>query len=159
MTTQEMPHGPSASPPGSALARMINGYWLTQMIYTATRLGIADALAGGPQTAGRLAERCGAHARSLHRLLRALASHGDTSERDAIVSHRQGGSKGVPVARREFLWLHGLVDAGGEGPSAACSRPVRLTAGWRPCWFAPFAEGERAANLFCRVLTHRPASC
>jgi hypothetical protein len=82
MTTQEMPHGPSASPPGSALARMINGYWLTQMIYTATRLGIADALAGGPQTAGRLAERCGAHARSLHRLLRALASLGVFAENE-----------------------------------------------------------------------------
>ena len=61
MTTQELPQGPSASPPGPALARMINGYWLTQMISTATRLGIADALAGGPQTAGRLAHRCGAH--------------------------------------------------------------------------------------------------
>src|SRR5262249_10938850 len=73
MTTQEMPHGPSASPPGPALARMINGYWLTQMISTATRLGIADALAGGPQTARRLAERCGAHSRALQRLLRALA--------------------------------------------------------------------------------------
>jgi hypothetical protein len=80
MTTQEMPHGPGAPPPGPALARMINGYWLTQMIYTATRLGIADALAGGPQTAGRLAERCGAHARSLHRLLRALASLGVFAE-------------------------------------------------------------------------------
>jgi hypothetical protein len=80
MTTQEMPHGPSAAPAGTALARMINGYWLTQMIYTATRLGIADALAGGPQTAGRLAEQCGAHARSLHRLLRALASLGVFAE-------------------------------------------------------------------------------
>jgi DNA-binding IclR family transcriptional regulator len=59
---------------------MINGYCLTQMIYTATRLGIADALAGGPQTAGRLAERCGAPPRSLHRLLRALASLGVFAE-------------------------------------------------------------------------------
>jgi hypothetical protein len=64
MTTQEMPQGPSAAPPGPALTRMINGYWLTQMIYTATRLGIADSLAEGPRTAGRLAKHCGAHARA-----------------------------------------------------------------------------------------------
>jgi hypothetical protein len=55
---------------------MINGYWVTQLISTAARLNIADALATGPQTAGALAERCGAHPRSLYRLLRALASLG-----------------------------------------------------------------------------------
>jgi hypothetical protein len=65
---------------GRALARMINGYWVTQLISTAARLNIADALAEGPQTAGALAERCGAHPRSLYRLLRALASLGIFAE-------------------------------------------------------------------------------
>jgi hypothetical protein len=68
------------SPAGRALARMINGYWVTQMIHTAARLNVADALAEGPQTAASLAERCGAHPRSLYRLLRALASLGIFAE-------------------------------------------------------------------------------
>ena len=55
---------------------MINGYWMTQMIYTAARLGIADALAEGPQTVSALAARLGVHEPSLYRLLRALASRG-----------------------------------------------------------------------------------
>jgi O-methyltransferase domain/Dimerisation domain len=112
MTTQESPHGSSASPPGPALARMINGYWLTQMIYTATRLGIADALAGGPQTAGRLAERCGAHPRSLHRLLRALASLGVFAEtedgRFALTPMAELLRRDVPGS------LHGLAIYSGD---------------------------------------------
>ena len=59
-----------------ALSSMINGYWMTQMIYTAARLGIADALAEGPQTLSALASRLGVHQPSLYRLLRALASRG-----------------------------------------------------------------------------------
>jgi O-methyltransferase domain/Dimerisation domain len=57
-----------------ALTAMINGYWMTHMIYTAARLGIADALAEGPQTVSALASRLGAHEPSLYRLLRALSS-------------------------------------------------------------------------------------
>jgi hypothetical protein len=62
------------------LTLMINGYWMTQMIYTAARLGIADALAEAPQTASALAARLGAHGPSLYRLLRALASRGIFAE-------------------------------------------------------------------------------
>ncbi len=63
-----------------ALTAMINGYWMTQMIYTAARLGVADALAEGPQTVSALAARLGVHEPSLHRLLRALASREIFSE-------------------------------------------------------------------------------
>jgi quercetin dioxygenase-like cupin family protein len=62
------------------LTWMINGYWMTQMIYTAARLGIADALAEGPQTVAALAARLSIHQRSLYRLLRALSSRGIFTE-------------------------------------------------------------------------------
>jgi hypothetical protein len=62
--------------PGATLTAMINGYWLTQMIHVAARLGIADALALEPRSVAALAERTGAHPRSLYRLLRALAGSG-----------------------------------------------------------------------------------
>jgi len=73
MTTLESDDVPT---PAAALARMINGYWLTQMLYVAARLGVADALAEAPRTAEELAERTGSHARSLYRLLRTLSGLG-----------------------------------------------------------------------------------
>lgn len=68
--------------PAGQLAGMINGYKVAQAIYVAARLEVADALAREPQTAEQLAEGNGAHAESLYRLLRALASVGVFSEGD-----------------------------------------------------------------------------
>ncbi|MCI0538548.1 MAG: acetylserotonin O-methyltransferase [Verrucomicrobiales bacterium] len=55
---------------------LITGYWITQLIYVAAKLGLADRLAGGPKTSDDLAADCGVQPRELHRLLRALASEG-----------------------------------------------------------------------------------
>lgn len=69
-----------SQPNETALMQMINGYWMTQMIYTAARLRIADALAEGPKTVAELASRLNVHELSLYRLLRALASRGIFTE-------------------------------------------------------------------------------
>ena len=45
-----------------------------QAVGVAAQLGIVDQLAHGPRTAAELAAATGAHAPSLYRLLRALAS-------------------------------------------------------------------------------------
>jgi hypothetical protein len=60
----------------SDLARLINGYQISQAIHVAARLGIADHLRLGPLGSNELARLCGAHPRTLYRLLRALASAG-----------------------------------------------------------------------------------
>jgi SAM-dependent methyltransferase len=56
------------------LARLVSGYWYTQTIYVATKLGIAELLKDGPKSAQELAHATGTNARALYRLLRALAS-------------------------------------------------------------------------------------
>lgn len=56
------------------LMELITCSWMAQAAYVAAELGIADLLAEGPQTADQLAEAAGAHAPSLLRLLRALAT-------------------------------------------------------------------------------------
>ena len=56
------------------LNQMIVGSWVTQAIYVAAEIGIADLLAAGPRTAGELAGETQTHGGSLYRLLRALAS-------------------------------------------------------------------------------------
>jgi len=92
-----------------ALLEMINSSWMSQAIYVAARLGVADALAGGPRTGEELAGSIGAHAESLHRLLRALSTIGVCTEHDggafaltALGSHLRADA---PASVRSFA-LH-----------------------------------------------------
>ena len=63
-----------------ALLELIAGSWTTQALHVAARLGIADHLAHGPRSTAELADALGAHAGSLHRLLRALTALGVIAE-------------------------------------------------------------------------------
>ena len=75
----------------SASARMmgmVHGYLVSQSLYVAATLGIADLLAGGPRAVEELALETGAQEDPLYRLLRALAAagvfHEDASRRFAL---------------------------------------------------------------------------
>jgi len=68
-----------APPP---LFEMATGYWLSQAIYVAAKLGIADLLRDGPQSYVALATSTGSDAPSLFRLMRALSSVGIFAHRD-----------------------------------------------------------------------------
>src|SRR5947199_8321657 len=56
------------------MTAMAFGNVIAQAVYVAARLGIADLLEAGPKSVDELARASGAHAPSLGRLLRALAS-------------------------------------------------------------------------------------
>jgi hypothetical protein len=62
------------------MLQLVSGYWLSQLVFVAAKLGVADELRGGPATAKALATRVGVHAPSLYRVLRALASCGVFAE-------------------------------------------------------------------------------
>src|SRR5262245_18992868 len=64
------------TPPSVELFRLINGYQITQAIYVATTLGVADHLKAGPRSSDELASLVKAHPSTLYRLLRALAAAG-----------------------------------------------------------------------------------
>jgi hypothetical protein len=68
------PHDGTPSPP--VLFQMATGYWVSQAIYVAAKLGIADLLKDGPQSCIALATTTGADASSLFRVMRALSSVG-----------------------------------------------------------------------------------
>ena len=68
------------APAPEALLRMMTGYWLSKSLNVAAELGLADLLRDGPRTTDDLAGACGAHAASLYRLMRALASVGVFTE-------------------------------------------------------------------------------
>ncbi|HSF18731.1 MAG TPA: methyltransferase [Vicinamibacteria bacterium] len=58
------------------LAEMIGGIVVSQAVFAAAELGIADHLASGPRSASELAQATGTHPEALYRLLRYLAGHG-----------------------------------------------------------------------------------
>lgn len=67
-------------PPPAILLQMMTGYWVSQAIYVAAKLGVADLLVDGPRPVEALATETETHAPSLHRVLRALASVGVFTE-------------------------------------------------------------------------------
>ena len=71
--SEDAARGPS---PEDALNAAIEGARITQLVYVAAKLGIADVLAEGPLTGDQIAHAVDAHPRALTRLMRALASEG-----------------------------------------------------------------------------------
>jgi hypothetical protein len=76
MTAYKDAETSQAAPPPVALTQMTAGGWVTQAVYVAAKLGIADLLAGGPKNCDELAALTQSHSPSLYRVLRALASVG-----------------------------------------------------------------------------------
>lgn len=66
--------------PPVALLRMMTGYWVSQAIYVAAKVGVADQITDGPRRVEELAEATKTDGPSLRRVLRALASAGIFTE-------------------------------------------------------------------------------
>jgi O-methyltransferase domain len=60
--------------PADRLARLADGYLVTQLLHVVVALGVPDALADGPRSADELARELGAVPGVLHRVLRGLAA-------------------------------------------------------------------------------------
>jgi hypothetical protein len=76
MSSQENLKESNAITTWQKLLEMISGYWVSQSIYAAAKLGIADLLKDGPQHIDQLAQAVEADVQSLYRLMRGLASVG-----------------------------------------------------------------------------------
>jgi hypothetical protein len=99
------------SPPQLALQQLIQGFQMTQCIYVAAKLGIADLLKDGPRTSEELAQATGTHAPSLYRVLRLLSAVGLLTEGQAhffaltpLGAYLQTGVSG---SMRETVLLYG----------------------------------------------------
>lgn len=75
-----MPKTRRRPPAQETMLGLIAGYWVSQLVFVAAKLGIADLLARKPLTAEAVAERVGANPPFLRRVLRALASVGVFAE-------------------------------------------------------------------------------
>ena len=100
MTTTERESPDAGESSADVLLHMIHGFQISQMIYVAANLGIADLLADGPRSSSELAQATGTHAPSLYRLLRTLASLGifaeDEQGRFGLTALARPLQRGVP---------------------------------------------------------------
>lgn len=116
MPELKTPEGPPATSPRDALLQIVNTYMLSQCVYVAAKLGVADLLRDGPKSYHDLAAATEAHAFSLYRVLRCLASNGIFREDDdgrfslnemaeLLRSDVADSARGWTVIRGEsFLW-------------------------------------------------------
>lgn len=92
-------------PPSVRMLQIITGSWVAQAVGAVARLGIADQLADGPKQAHEIAERVGANADAVHRMMRALASIGVFSlegDRFALTPLSETLRSGVPGSMRNM---------------------------------------------------------
>lgn len=77
---QENTHLSTDLQPQKALLQMVSGYWVSQALYVAAKLGIADLLKDGSKCCDELARATQVNAQALYRLMRGLASLGVFAE-------------------------------------------------------------------------------
>ena len=136
------------------LRQLIMGFRASQMIYVAAKLGIADHLDAGPQTADALAQAVGAAPRPLYRLLRALASLGifvESGEGTFALTPMGRLLQGKPGSLRSSALLYGdavFWSAYGQMlHSVETGEPAFEHAHGAPL-FTYLAKDQRAASLF-----------
>src|SRR5262245_36049645 len=75
----------SSDPPVEVLRQLLGGFRISQALYVAAKLGVADLLATGAQSTEELARGAGTDSGSLGRVLRLLAAAGILAEPEASV--------------------------------------------------------------------------
>ena len=103
---------PNDSQTGEKLLKQIfDGSWMTQAIWVAAALGIADILEDGPCSVESLADKTGTHSNALYRVLRALASVGIfVQEQDGRFSLTPSAGllrSNIPGSQRSFAIMMG----------------------------------------------------
>jgi len=148
-----------APPPHAVLIQMGTAHWVSRMLFVAAKLALADHLATGPKSAEELAGPTGTHARSLHRLMRALANLGvfaeDGKGRFSLTPLSEALRTGAPGAARPTIltlasnWVsqgfdHLLysVQTGKPGFDKALGMPI----------FDWLAKNPEAASLFSETM-------
>ncbi|TMR24781.1 methyltransferase [Nonomuraea turkmeniaca] len=147
--------------------------WTARAVYTATRLGLFDALAGEPRSAGELADTLGLKAEPLSRLLRLLSgldllerrpgpAYGLTSSGRLLRTGVEGSLRGLAVLYGEDYfaraWEHldKALRTGTPAFDQAFGNSVFDHLGARPDAAAIYNEGMAATAAFMRAV---PEAC
>jgi ubiquinone/menaquinone biosynthesis C-methylase UbiE len=94
-----------------ALLQMSSGYWISQSLYVAAKLGIADLVKDKARHCDQLAKATDTKASALYRLMRALASVGVFAEQQpgyfTLTPIAQGLRSDIPDSMRDSILLGG----------------------------------------------------
>jgi hypothetical protein len=97
--------------PREAIVQVIHGASVSQCVYVAAKLGIADFLHDGPKTCKELALETSSHEPSLYRVMRALAGEGifreESQGRFALTPLAEPLRSGVEGSVRDWAILRG----------------------------------------------------
>ena len=130
-----------APPPHAQLAQMAQAHWVSDIVYVAAKLSLADHLAEGPKSADEIAGPTGTHAPSLYRLMRALANLGilteDVAHCFALTPLGEALKTGAPGSARATIltfasdwWVRGFgqllysVETGKSGFEKSLGMPI-----------------------------------
>ena len=151
--------------PVDQMMQFILGNWISKPIYVATKLGIADILAGGARSIDEIAEKTETHSPTLYRLMRALSGLGIFAETEDRVFVNTPLSECLQENRlraasllfhsdwHDRMWDHLLY-------SIKTGRPAFDKVHGKPAfeWFADHAEEAKVfhdANSFKAAMSHR----
>jgi hypothetical protein len=147
------------TPPHAQLIQMAMGHWVSQIVYLAARLGLADHLAEGHKSADELAGVTGTHAPSLFRLMRTLAHLGilkqDPANQftltplgEALRTGAPGSAQATVLTVASDWWARGFaelpysVQTGRSGFEKALGMPV----------FDWLARNPQEASMFSETM-------
>ena len=151
---------PPVNPPPPLLFQMASGFWLSQAIYVAAKLGIADLLADGPQSCATLAAVTGSHEPSLFRVMRALASAGIFSHLDdgrfALSPMAEGLQSAAPGSLKDAVITLGEIhyQACGQLLYSVQTGSSGFNKVFGACLFDYLGRQPEAANSFNRGMTN-----
>jgi len=160
-------HGvePAETAPPPPVMQLATGFWISQALYVAAKLGIADLLERGPQSSEALARGAGAHAGALHRVLRALASFGifaeDEDGRFRNTPAAQRLQTGRPDSLRAFVIMQGEPESWrswGDMLHSVRTGQSAFEHVFGSPMFQYMAEHHEAARIFDEAMISRSAS-
>ena len=161
-------HAAAASPepaPEAYLMQISFGAMISQALYVAAKLGIADLVADKPQAVGALALVTGTHERALYRVLRSLAGVGIFEEIEpkvfAITPNAQPLRSGVPNSFR-----NGAIFVGEEWHWRVWGNMLHSVRTGEPAWssvqgaavFEYLATRPEEAAIFNSAMTEMSAN-
>jgi hypothetical protein len=151
---------PQPLPPQAILNQMLMGYVVSQGIYVAAELNIADKLQTGAKNAEELATETNSHAPSLFRLMRLLTSLGifsrDAENRFALTPLSECLLSNRPDSLRDFAVMIGHKEHWRVYEETLYSVQTGKMASEKvyqmPIW-EYFAQNKEAAGVFDRAMT------
>jgi hypothetical protein len=148
-------------PPEAVLPQMILGGLMQKSIWVAAKLGIADLVAARPRTAEELAAETDAHAPSLYRVLRTLASAGVFAENPErkfeLTPLAELLCSETPNSMRDYAIMMGedwIWQAYGELMHTVKTGGIAHDKVQGMSSFEFYEKNEEAGNIFNRAMTN-----